>query len=91
MKYILKPFIVEAIQWDGTEEGAEKIKKELGFKYHIQYEDSIFRAVLEIYAPNITLPLYKGEYLIKNLMGEPYACTTYIFHKRFTSITEGIE
>ena len=86
MKYIAKPFIIEAIQWDGTEEGAEKMKKEFGFDYHMQYEDSIFRAVLEIYTSSTTLPLYKGEYLIKNLIGEPYACRVGVFKQRFQKV-----
>ena len=89
MKYVAEPFIVEAIQWDGTEEGAEKIKKEFGFDYrmgHMDYDNK--KLMLEIYAESGATLLNKGEYLIKDLIGEPFACKARIFKQRFKEIKD---
>ena len=85
MKYVAEPLVIEAIQWDGTEEVAKKIKKEFGFDYRMDHNE---KPALEIYAPHMALLLFKGGYLIKDLMGEPFACKARIFKQRFKKIKD---
>ena len=80
MKYVAESLVIEAIQWDGTEKGAKKIKKEFGFDYRMDCDE---KPALEIYAPHMALLLFKGEYLIKDLLGESFACKARIFKQRF--------
>ena len=86
MKYVAEPFIVEAIQWDGTEEGAAKIKKEFGFDYYIgEYNHKPF---LEVYTCGRKVFLIKGEYLIKNLMDISFECRASKFKQVFEKVRD---
>ena len=78
MKYIAKPFIIEAIQWDGTEEGAEKIKEEFGFDYRMNYFSN--NPSFIIYR---TLSVYKNDYVMKDLLGMLLVCRESIFKQAF--------
>lgn len=80
MKYIAKPVVIEAMQWDGTKEGAERIKKEFGFNYAIGFFNKPY---CEIKAPGIIFSVFKGEYVIKDLMGEAYSASPSMFKKMF--------
>ena len=89
MRYRKKPVIVEAIQWDGTIEGMDKIKS-----IFTELQDAIVqcnRTTGSMFNWSIrTLEgkhkVSEGDYIIKGINGEFYPCKPDIFGKTYEAV-----
>lgn len=86
MKYVKKPVQVEAIQWDGTLDGIQKIKAE--FPAMATDQLAMCKAGTSVMYWSIkTLEgahiVSKGDYVIKGIAGEFYPCKPAIFLKSY--------
>ena len=83
-KYRKKPVVVEAVQWDGTNNGAQKI-------YDIILPGYKIRGIVL----NFTLRTIKGnlyaspkDWIIKGTEGEFYICPPDIFEATYEEVKE---
>lgn len=87
MKYITKPIIIEAIQWDGTNKGIEKIEQkfpDILIWSSWEFNDSGDGHEILLIDNNIgDLRIKKGDYIIKDLNGEYYPCGADIFEQKY--------
>ena len=87
MKYIKKQIEVDAVQWDGTLKGlddlyiayGEAFSKVASFKYMTK-DESI---ALSINTLEGKMKVSKGDYVIRGIMGEFYACKPNIFQETY--------
>ena len=92
MKYRKKPVVVEAIQWDGTDDAFNKIVKFVGnaLCVHKRCEAStIFeRYELSINTLEGRMLVLNYDYIIKGVNGEFYPCKPDIFEKTYEPVIE---
>jgi hypothetical protein len=89
MRYRKKPIVVEAIQWDGTVEGMDKIKssfKELGTSLLScnRTTGTVFHwSIITLEGMHV---VSEGDYIIKGINGEFYPCKPDIFEKTYEAV-----
>lgn len=87
MKYIKRALEVDAMQWDGTLHGLDELYKEFGegfskvarFKYMTKAES----IALSIQTLEGEMKVSKGDYIIRGIKGEFYACKPEIFAETY--------
>lgn len=86
-QYRKKPVVIDAIQWDGSLEMAEKIIKLEGI-------DALLRFNVITNAPELAIKTLEGihnvspqDYIIKGVKGEYYPCKPDIFEATYDSVT----
>ena len=81
-KYRKKIVVIEAIQWDGTKQKFDEIVK-LGLKWYPgdMGSDSFYIRTL-----GIKMKVKKGDYIIKDEIGEFYPCKPDIFEKAYDAL-----
>ncbi len=87
-KYRKKPLIIEAIQWDGDDRGIVAFElKEMGchFSYGACIEDGD-KFELLIHTSEGTMTAEIGDYVIKGIKGEFYACKPNIFEESYEAL-----
>lgn len=85
MKFRKKPVVVEAVQWDGTQESLDNIVA-LGLKSMNSldfYGEFFFIQTLEG-----NYKASKGDWVIKGVNGEFYLCKPDIFEKTYEKVEE---
>jgi hypothetical protein len=80
-----KPIEVEAIEWDGSDEAREWIKKNNGSRELSEYEVD-GRKVCRIHTLEGTMDASYGDYIIKGVQGELYPCKPDIFWKTYEEV-----
>ena len=81
-KYRNKSIIIEAIKWDGTKQKFDEIVK-LGVKWQPgdMGSDSFYIQTL-----GVEMKVTKGDYIIKDEIGEFYPCNPDIFDKTYDAL-----
>lgn len=88
MQYRKKPVVIDAAQWDGTEEGFHKIGEALGlekdaFNAYIASESHHLHldadGVFHVQTFEGVMEVSKDDYVIKGIKGECYPCKPDIF------------
>jgi len=74
MKFMKKPVVIEAEQWDGTSLGAERVAALIG-----THGGLLRNGVWEIRTLEGTMTAQKGDWIIKGVKGEFYPCKPDIF------------
>lgn len=87
-KFIKKPVVVEAIQWDGTAATFKKITDMIGSGWRPGSigTDSFYVETLE--GEHIAS---KGDYIIKGVAGEFYPCKPEIFNDTYDPVEDSID
>ena len=83
MKYRKKPIIIEAVQFDGTDESVDWLLPQL-----ISGEIGRTTNKLYIQTPEGIMTANVGDYIIKGVNGEFYPCSPDIFEKTYEPIEE---
>ena len=83
MKFRKKPIEVEAVQWTGTQESIEKIKK-LGSDREI----ACVEGVLFINTLEGLMEAGDKDWIIKGINGEVYPCKPDIFEKTYDVVED---
>ena len=83
MKYKKKPLIIEAVQFDGTDESVDWLLPQL-------ISGEIGRATNKLYiqTPEGVMTANVGDYIIKGVNGEFYPCKPDIFEKTYEPVEE---
>ena len=83
MKYKKKPTIIEAVQFDGTDESVDWLLPQL-------ISGEIGRATNKLYIKTLkgVMTANKGDYIIKGVNGEFYPCKPDIFEKTYEPVEE---
>lgn len=78
MKYKKKPVVIEAVQFDGTDESCDWILPQL-------ISGEIGRATNKLYIQTLegVMTAHKGDYIIKGVKGEFYPCKPDIFEETY--------
>ncbi len=84
MRYITKPVEIEAVEWDGTNEGYEEVCQFMTGKY----VESLGVAVLLIRTPEGDMRATVGDFIIKGMEGEFYPCKPSIFNAKYEAIED---
>lgn len=89
-KYIKRPVIVEAIQWNGL--NLSEVKSFVGDACKYEYYDGGYQGVvpLSVYIHTLEgdMKCSKGDYIIKGVNGEFYPCKPDIFEKTYELVEE---
>lgn len=95
MRYITKPVIIEAIQWDGTQKGIDKIQEEFpnieispayiitGISESSPILIGNVRFNMKIRTLEGDMCFHEGYYIIRGLKGEYYPCREDIFKEKY--------
>jgi hypothetical protein len=75
-KYKKKPVVIEAIQFDGSQEAAEKMIETMG-KGSCEPHGELTRLLIPTLEGDMWA--HKGDYVIKGIKGEYYPCREDIF------------
>lgn len=88
--YKKRPVIIEAQEWDGTDESANEIiawgawnNIMIQFHARLQGDEHISPAFLTIDTLEGTMTAQVGDFIIKGVQGEFYPCKPDIFHKTY--------
>jgi len=81
-KYVKKPIVIDAIQWDGTEEMALKIAGQDDFEGRLIYDNNEFLE-FRILTLEGEMRVEPRAYVIKGIKGEYYACREDIFNQTY--------
>lgn len=83
-KYIKKPIVIEAIQWDGSTKRKLEI---VDFMKSGQYQESFFNPG-ELIIPTLEgdLTVSVGDFIIKGIKGEFYPCKPDIFEATYEEV-----
>ena len=87
MKYRLKPVLVDAIQWTGS--NLLECKNFTGNKAsyeELQNTGSHPIVKITIHTPDGDHSIWKGDYIIKTSNGEVYACKSDIFENKYEKV-----
>lgn len=80
-KYRKKPVVIEAVQFDGTDESCDWIYPQLVNREIGRSCDKLHIKTLEgVMTANV------GDYIIKGVNGEFYPCKPDIFHKTYEAV-----
>jgi hypothetical protein len=80
MRYRKKPVVIEAAQWDGSEESQHKIVNWAGGKIGGYFHNVYF---LTIYTLEGDMRADVGDWIIKGVAGEFYPCKPDIFNATY--------
>lgn len=83
--YRKKPVVIQAIQWDGTENGAAKIAMNDGFDGHIDYNAQGFCGFY-INTLEGKMKVSPFDFVIRGIKGEYYACREDIFINTYEKV-----
>lgn len=80
-RYRKKPVVIEAVQFDGTDESVDWLLPQLR-------SGEIGRATNKLYIKTLegTMTADKGDYIIKGVNGEFYPCKPDIFEKTYERV-----
>lgn len=88
MKFVKKPIIIDAVQFDGTSESLVKMSQEM----HMPIERYVYS--LGKYG-TIIIPTLEGnhiatvgDWIIRGIVGEFYPCKPDIFQKTYDSVNK---
>ena len=87
MKYRLKPQLVDAIRWTGS--NISECKEFTGDKAtYVELPNTGAHTIMKItiHTPNGDQCLWKGDYIVKNSVGEVYAYESDIFEKIYEKV-----
>ena len=81
MKYRKKPVVIEAVQFDGTDESCDWLLPQLR-------DGSISRSFNKLYIKTLegTMTADVGDWIIKGVNGEFYPCKPDIFAKTYEQV-----
>ena len=94
-KYRKKPVVVEAVQWDGTNE--DEINKFVGlcigakiYWSHNLYGPNEYEKGLKLNIQTLegVMRAKRGDYIIKGVNGEIYPCKPDVFEKTYEKVGE---
>lgn len=91
MKYRKKPVVVEAVQWDGTEDGCQRIKalfpalETTAKTGHLRKPEVSYWRIHTLKGGHEVSP---GDYIIKGVKGEFYPCKPDIFAATYEPVGE---
>ena len=77
MKYRKRPVEVDAVQWDGTLQCAQRIRTEFGSAVHVVHDDDELGLFLGNHAG--MLQAKPGDWVVKGTHGEVYPVTQLVF------------
>ena len=81
-KYVKRPVIIEAIEFDGSEESEKEIRDwSEGNVGKSALTDELFVRTLEGF-----LKIQKGDFVIKGIKGEFYPCKPDIFYATYDKV-----
>lgn len=83
MKYKKKPVIIEAIQFEDTDERIYELSEFMG-GVRVNYEDN--NPYIPIETLEGTMRASVGDYIIKGVNGEFYPCKPDIFEKTYEKV-----
>jgi len=90
MKFVKKPVVIEALQWDGTRVCAETISKAFPelitykFIYDEDYTPFTTPYSWVIYTLEGTITAKPNDWIIKGIKGEFYPCKPDIFEQSYS-------
>jgi len=84
-QYRKKPVVIEAIQWDGTEDLALEIASIGGFEGMLDYKTGAFGG-LYIETLEGRMQVSPNDYVIKGVKGEFYPCKPDIFEMTYDEV-----
>jgi len=91
MKYKKKPVVIDAIQWDGTKSGKNRITDNFPNLLTVQQSASLYKDEMTSWSI-ATLEgshvVSKGDYIIKGIKGEFYPCKPDIFELTYDAVDE---
>ena len=86
-KFRKKPVVIEAVKFTDTEESILELS-ELGLDpVRVDYAD-LDNPVLKIETLEGLMLATEGDYIIKGVQGELYACKPYIFEETYEEVSE---
>jgi len=96
MKYIKKPVVIEAIQYNNL--NRKEIEEFVGTKLEQDvYSDTAYVAGMCAPIFSLTIPTLEGDmtalpgdFIIKGVNGEPYPCKEGIFKKTYAKLSDGM-
>ena len=86
MKFKKKPVVIEAIQWDGTKSGKNKITDKFTDLTTASQAGHLFKDEMtewSIYTLEGRMFVSKGDWIIKGVKGEYYPCKPDIFEMTY--------
>lgn len=83
MKFIKKPVIIEAVQWDGKSSTANSF---IGESYGVDWEYVENSNDIEIPTFEGRMRCNKGDWVIKGIAGEFYPCKPEIFKLTYEQV-----
>ena len=86
-QYKKKPVVIDAIQWDGTEDLALEIAAIGGFEGMLDYKTGAFGG-LYIETLEGRMQVSPNDYVIKGVKGEFYPCKPDIFEMTYDKVEE---
>ena len=89
MKYVKKPVVIEAIQWDGSNFNIIKDFANVNVRYRSYYEHNKYyesKDTLVIKTLEGEMLASKGDYIIRGIKGEFYPCKPDIFEMTYEKI-----
>ena len=84
-QYRKKPVVIDAIQWDGTEDMAIEISSHDDFEGMLDFKTGNFDGFY-IETLEGRMKVSKGDYVIKGLFGEFYPCKPDIFELSYDKL-----
>lgn len=96
MKYRKVPIVIEAIKFEYSTEGIQKLKDfcgdVLGDTYKARHPDAKGEAVIKTLEDGSKAQVKhiatEGDYIIKGILGEFYPCKPEIFEKTYEAVDE---
>jgi len=85
MKFRKKPVVIEAVLWEGGRESMEKIKSFLGDDFICWWFN---HDTIGIHTAEGDMKASKGDYIIRGVKGEHYACKPDIFKQTYEPVEE---
>ena len=89
MKYVKKPVVVEAIQWDGNNFVDIKNFANNNVRYYSYWDRNEFyedKSTLEIKTSEGDMIASKGDFIIKGVKGEFYPCKPDVFELTYEKV-----
>lgn len=90
MKFVKKPVVIEALQWDGTRVSADNISKAfpelITYKFIYDEDYTPFTTPYSwlIYTLEGTITAKPNDWIIKGIKGEFYPCKPDIFEQSYS-------
>jgi hypothetical protein len=81
MKFRKRPVVIEAVQWDGSDESWENLKELVKDKSYYQLDLLTGKLRIKTFEGDIFAT--KGDWIIKGAKGEFYPCKPDIFEQTY--------